>query len=133
MEAELAATRTARDQAQEQLDKALLAQSVAELQAREAGLREQLVNLDAELAHKGPLFARSIALSREIATLDEQLRSLTAQRADRAGEFGDLVTRIGQPAPGQGAGARPEPGSADGKRGGAQTGSSQGVARVAGE
>jgi chromosome segregation ATPase len=133
VQAELAAARAARDQVQEQLDKALLAQSVTELQTREAALREQLANLDAELAHKIPLFARSVDLSREIAALDEQLRSLTAQRAERAGEFSDLATRIGQPASGQGAGARPEPGSADRKRGGAQTGSSQGVARMAGE
>jgi chromosome segregation ATPase len=133
VQAELTAARATRDQLQAQLDKALLAQTVAELQTREAALREQLSSLDAELAHKGPLFARSVDLSREIAALDEQLRSLSEQRADRAGEFSDLVTRIGRPAPAQGAGARPEPGSADGQGGGAHTGSSQGVARMAGE
>jgi chromosome segregation ATPase len=133
VEAELAATRTNLDQVRAQLDKALLAQSVAELQARQAALQQQLTSLDAELAHKKPLFARSVDLSREIATFDEQLRSLTAQRAERAKEFSDVVTRIEQPAPGQGAGARQETGSADGNRGGVQveTGSREGVARAA--
>ena len=142
MEAQLAATRKNLDQVQAQLDKALLAQSVANLQARQAALQEQLTSLDVELTHKKPLFARSVDLSREIATFDEQLRSLTAQRAERAKEFSDVVTRIEQPAPGQGAGARQETGSADGNRSGpnvkrsgtrAAIGSGEGVARAAGE
>ena len=39
---------------------------------RRAKRRQQLTSLDAELAHKKPLFARSVDLSREIATFDER-------------------------------------------------------------
>jgi chromosome segregation ATPase len=121
VQAELGATRTALDQLRQQLDKALLAQSVAELQTRQTALREQLAKLNAELAHKEPLFERGVDLSREIATLDERLRSLTAQRANLANEFTDVVGRIEQPAAGERSGAQAEPGS------------TEGVARVAGE
>jgi chromosome segregation ATPase len=135
VQAELGATRTALDQLQAQLDKALLAQSVAELETREAALQDELTNLDAELAHKQPLFERSVDLSREIATLDERLRSLIAQRADLAGEFTDVVDRIEQPAAGAGNNAQAEPGSAAGAQSGgeAEAGSNDGVARVAGD
>ena len=74
----------------------------------------------------------SADLSREIATLDEQLRSLTAQRADLAGEFTDVVGRIEQPAAGERSDAKAGPGSAAGERGGAaaEPGATDGVARV---
>jgi chromosome segregation ATPase len=95
--AALEATQTLLADTQEQLDKALLAQSVAELQSRESDLQKEIDDLDAELAHKGPLFDRSVDVSREIATLDEQLRSLTEQRSGLANELADLVSQIGQP------------------------------------
>ena len=108
-QAELQATRTALGELQQQVDRGLLAQSVSQLQAREAALQQRLGQLDAELGRKTPLFERSVDVSREIATLDEQLRSLTQQRADLANELADLVTRIGEPGTeGRGASAAPE-------------------------
>ncbi|MGH6903638.1 MAG: hypothetical protein ACREIR_12965 [Geminicoccaceae bacterium] len=98
VQSELDTTQTLLKETQEQLDKSLLAKSVGELQAREADLHKQLDELEAELAHKGPLFDRSIDVSREIATLDQQLRSLTEQRSGLANELADLVSRIEQPA-----------------------------------
>jgi hypothetical protein len=86
---------------------------VTQLQEREAALQQQLSQLDAELGRKTPLFERSVDVSREIATLDEQLRSLTQQRANLADELADLVTRIEEPAPGEGRGAAAEPGTND--------------------
>jgi chromosome segregation ATPase len=109
VQSELDTTQARLKETQEQLDKALLAQSVGELQARESDLRKQLDDLEAELAHKGPLFDRSIDVSREIATLDQQLRSLTEQRSDLANELADLVSRIGQPAAGARREAQAEP------------------------
>ena len=106
VQSELGTTQTLLKETQEQLDKSLLAKSVGELQAREADLHKQLDDLDAELAHKGPLFDRSIDVSREIATLDEQLRSLTEQRAGLADELADLMSRIEEPAGGAQRGAQ---------------------------
>jgi chromosome segregation ATPase len=100
VQAQLKTTQTLLSETQEQLDKALLASSVQDLQARETDLQANLERLDAELAHKGPLFDRSIDVSREIATLDQQLRSLTEQRAGLADELADLVGKIAQPAAG---------------------------------
>ena len=52
-------------------------------------------------------------VSREIATLDEQLRSLTQERANLADELADLVTRIEEPATGEGRGATAAPATND--------------------
>jgi chromosome segregation ATPase len=109
VQSELDTTQARLKETQEQLDKALLAQSVGELQAREADLRKQLDDLEAELAHKGPLFDRSIDVSREITTLDQQLRSLTEQRSGLANELADLVSRIEQPVAGARREAQAEP------------------------
>ena len=109
VQSELDTTQTLLKETQEQLDKALLAQSVGELQAREADLHKQLDGLEAELAHKGPLFDRSIDVSREIATLDQQLRSLTEQRSGLANELADLISRIEQPVAGGRRDAQAEP------------------------
>jgi chromosome segregation ATPase len=109
VQSELDTTQTLLKETRGQLDKALLAQSVGELQAREADLRKQLDGLEAELAHKGPLFDRSIDVSREIATLDQQLRSLTEQRSGLANELADLISRIEQPVAGGRRDAQAEP------------------------
>ena len=106
VQAELQTTQTLLAETQEQLDKSLLARSVTDLQARQAELQVRLEALDAELAHKGPLFDRSIDVSREIATLDEQLRSLTEQRAGLADELAELMSRIEEPAQGAQRGAQ---------------------------
>ena len=122
MQSELDTTQTLLKETQEQLDKALLAQSVGELQAREADLHKQLDELEAELAHKGPLFDRSIDVSREIATLDQQLRSLTEQRSGLANELADLVSRIEQPV----AGGRRDAQAGAGRRGSSRRSSQSG-------
>jgi chromosome segregation ATPase len=109
VQSELDTTQTLLKETQEQLDKSLLAKSVGELQAREADLHKQVDELEAELAHKGPLFDRSIDVSREIATLDQQLRSLTEQRSGLADELADLVSRIEQPVAGGRRDAQAEP------------------------
>jgi hypothetical protein len=69
--------------------------------------------LDAELGRKTPLFERSVDVSREIATLDQQLRSLTQQRANLADELAELVTRIEEPAASEGRGATAAPRTRD--------------------
>ena len=112
-QAELQATRTALGKLQQELDRGLLAESVTELQKREAALQQRLSQLDAELGHNTPLFERSVDVSREIATLDEQLRSLTQERANLADELADLVTRIEEPATGEGRGATAAPATND--------------------
>jgi chromosome segregation ATPase len=112
VQAELETTQARLVETRAQLDQALLAKSVAELQARETDLEAKLNDLDAELAHKGPLFDRSVDVSREIATLDAQLRSLTEQRVGLADELADLVTQIGQPPDGARGDARAAPNAA---------------------
>lgn len=109
VQSELDTTQTLLKETQEQLDKALLAKSVGELQAREADLHKQVGELEAELAHKGPLFDRSVDVSRKIATLDQQLRSLTEQRSGLANELADLVSQIDQPVAGGRRDAQAEP------------------------
>jgi chromosome segregation ATPase len=110
VQGQLQTTQTLLAETKEQLDKALLARSVADLRAREAELQTRLDALNAELAHKGPLLDRSIDVSREIATLDQQLRSLTEQRTGLADELADLMSRIEEPAGGAQRGAQGETG-----------------------
>jgi hypothetical protein len=61
------------------------------------------------------LFDRSVDVSREIATLDEQLRSLTEQRSGLANELADLVSQIGQPPAGARSDAESAPNASDDK------------------
>ena len=112
VEAELAATRTNLDQVQAQLDKALLAQSVADLQARQATLQEQLTKprRRARRTRSRCSRAASISVGRSRHSTSSCARSpLSVPSAPS--EFSDVVTRIEQPAPGPSAGAGQETGS----------------------
>ncbi len=78
------------------LDKARLAQSVAELAADRDALRQEAADLNAELQHKQPLLGRSISVNQELRGLDEQLRALTMQRDDLAAELQQLVGQLAE-------------------------------------
>jgi chromosome segregation ATPase len=85
------------------LDKALLAQGVAELTASQTALRQEVASLDADLARKRPLFHQSVNVNQKLLGLDEQLRSLSIQRDKLTAELQALVAELGQVQPGHAA------------------------------
>ena len=76
------------------LDKALLAQDVAELAASQTALRQELADLNTELDHKQPLFHQSVNVNRQLLGLDERLRSLSIERDKLTVQLQALVAEL---------------------------------------
>ncbi len=91
------------------LDKALLAQGVAELTASRTALRQEVADLNAELEHKQPLFHASVSVNQKLLGLDEQLRSLSIERDKLTAELQALVAQLGRAQEGHAAGAEAAP------------------------
>ncbi len=105
----LAGTQATLADAEAKLDKALLAQGVAELTASRTALRQEVADLNAELAHKQPLFHESVSVNRKLLGLDQQLRSLSVERDKLTAELQALVAQLGQAQEGHAAGADATP------------------------
>ncbi len=90
----LAGTQTTLTEVEAKLDKALLAQDVAELAASRTALRQEVADLNAELDHKQPLFHQSVSVNRQLLGLDERLRSLSIERDKLTVQLQALVAEL---------------------------------------
>jgi predicted nucleic acid-binding Zn-ribbon protein len=100
----LAAAQTRLTAVEAKLDKALLAEGVAQLTASQTTLRQEVASLNAELERKGPLFHQSVSVNQKLLGLDEKLRSLSVERDKLTAELQALVAELGQAQARHGAG-----------------------------
>jgi chromosome segregation ATPase len=105
----LAESQTKLTDVEAKLDKALLAQGVAELTASRTALRQEVASLDADLARKRPLFHQSVDVNQKLLGLDQQLRSLSVERDKLTAELQALVAELSQVQAGHAADAHATP------------------------